>query len=120
MKISLALGTADAEADDAAVVGGAVELDDAGVAAGGLTGWVVAEGGPADAGRVVVAEAEPADAVLGAAAGDDASDVADDAAGLVLAELHAATSSVVATSAARPSPDPAMIRMAFMIPHPEH
>ena len=107
MKISLALGTADAEADDAAVVGGAVELDDAGVAVGALA-------------EVVLAGAEPADAVLGAAAGDDASDVADDAAGLVLAELHAATSSVVASSAARPSPDPAMIRMAFMIPHPEH
>jgi hypothetical protein len=92
MKISLALGATDAEAD------GAAELDGAGVAAG-----VVAE--------VVLAGADPADAALGAAAGDDGGDVADDAAGLVLAELQA-----VISSAARPSPDPAMTRMTFMIP----
>jgi len=96
MKISLGLGAVDGGAD------GAAELDGAGVAAGVLAG-------------VALAGADPADAVLGAAAGDDAGDdagdVADDAAGLVLAELQA-----VISSAARPSPDPAMIRMTFMIP----
>jgi hypothetical protein len=107
MKMSLALGAADAGVDEVAMATGALADE---VPAGALPAEVVADGAPAP---VAPAGVAPGDAVLGAAAGDEAGDdvgdVADDAAGL--AELQA-----VSRSAARARPDPAMIRMDFMIP----